>query len=241
MELISYSEIAFRLFLALVLGGIVGFERETHNRPAGFRTHILVSVGSALVMLVSAYGFSGEMSYFGEGVDPSRIAAQVVTGVGFLGAGTILRHGNTVTGLTTAATLWIVSGIGLAVGIGFYPGAAFATLMVLVSLILLRSLESYFARKKSLRRLWVRGFYQPGLLGRVGGVLGELGIYIVKVDLGDAQYQETFKRDVITIEFLLRLPARIDTSDLLRRVATLAGILEVGWDGGEMESMAESS
>ncbi|NLX90765.1 MAG: MgtC/SapB family protein [Firmicutes bacterium] len=228
MALISYFEIAFRLFLALLLGGIVGFERESQNRPAGFRTHILVSVGSALVMLVSAYSFSGE------NVDPSRIAAQVVTGVGFLGAGTILRHGNTVTGLTTAASLWIVSGIGLAVGIGFYMGAVFATLMVLISLIVLRSLESYFTRKRCLRRLWVKGFYQPGLLGRVGGVLGELGIYVVKVDLGDAQYLESFQRDVITIEFVLRLPQRTNVSDFLYRVAVLEGIIEVGWDGDEV-------
>lgn len=234
MELISYFEIALRLFLALVLGGIVGFERESQNRPAGFRTHVLVSVGSALVMLVSVYGFSGELAHFGGGVDPSRIAAQVVTGVGFLGAGTILRHGNTITGLTTAATLWIVSGIGLAVGIGFYMGAVIATLMVLISLVFFRSLENNIARKKCLRRLLVRGFYQPGLLGRIGGVLGDMGIYVVKIDLGDAEYQETFKKDVITIDFLLRLPSRIDTSDLLSRLAALEGILEVGWDGGEM-------
>lgn len=234
MEPISYFEIAFRLFLALLLGGIVGFERESQNRPAGFRTHILVSVGSALVMLVSAYGFSGELFNFGENVDPSRIAAQVVTGVGFLGAGTILRHGNTVTGLTTAASLWIVSGIGLAVGIGFYMGAVFATLMVLISLIVLRSLENYFARKKSLRRLWVKGLYQPGLLGRIGSVLGELGIYVVKVDLGDAQYLESFQRDAITIDFVLRLPSRINISDFLYRVAVLEGIIEVGWDGDEV-------
>ena len=134
---------------------------------------------------------------------------------------------------STAATLWIVSGIGLAVGIGFYMGAAIATLMVLISLILLRSLEKYFARRRSLRRLWVRGFYQPGLLGRVGSVLGELGIYIAKVDLGDVQYEEALQKDVITIDFLLRFPSRVDTSELLHRVAALAGILEVGWYDGE--------
>jgi putative Mg2+ transporter-C (MgtC) family protein len=233
MEFISYGEIAFRLVLAVVLGGVVGFERERQNRPAGFRTHILVCVGSALVMLVSVYGFTGELAHIGDGVDPSRIAAQVVAGVGFLGAGTILRHGNTITGLTTAASLWIVSGIGLAVGIGFYLGAVLTTLMVLVSLMMLLRLENSFARMKRLRRLWIRGIDQPGLLGRIGAVLGDLGINVTKVDLSQAEYLEIFKADVISIEFFLRLPTRVDTDDLLRRVATLPGILEVGWEGNK--------
>jgi len=233
MEYISYAEIAFRLVLAVFLGGVVGFERERQNRPAGFRTHILVCVGSALIMLVSAYGFRGDLAHVGDGVDPSRIAAQVVAGVGFLGAGTILRHGNTITGLTTAASIWIVSGIGLAVGIGFYLGAVLTTFMVLFSLILLGSLEKYFTRMKRLRRLWVRGIDQPGLLGRIGAVLGDMGINITKVDLSQAEYQEIFKAEVISIEFFLRLPSRVSTDDLLRRVATLPGILEVGWEGGK--------
>ncbi|HHU76056.1 MAG TPA: MgtC/SapB family protein [Firmicutes bacterium] len=234
MGLISYQEVAFRLFLALLFGGIVGFERESQNRPAGFRTHILVSVGSALVMLVSAYGFSGGLIDFGVKVDPSRIAAQVVTGVGFLGAGTILRHGNTVIGLTTAATLWLVSGIGLAVGIGFYLGAALATLAVLISLIMLRGMDSYFARKRCLRRLWVKGIYQPGLLGRVGGVLGELGIFVVKVDFGEAQFIENLQENVVTIDFVLKLPSRFDTPDFLQKLAVLEGIIGVGWEGDEL-------
>ncbi len=232
--IISYQEIALRLGLAVLLGGLVGFERERHNRPAGFRTHVLVCVGAALIMLVSAYGFvqkPGSPNYI---VDPSRIAAGVVTGIGFLGAVTILRHGNTVTGLTTAASIWVVSGVGLAVGIGFYAGAVLSTLMVLVSLILLRSLESTFMRMKRLRRLWVRGVDQPGLLGRIGNVLGEYGVNISKVDLSDAEYQEAFKTEIISIEFLLRVPARIKADELLRKLATLSGILEVGWEGGDV-------
>lgn len=234
-NLISYQEIALRLVLAVFLGGLVGFERERHNRPAGFRTHVLVCVGSALIMLVSAYGFTKELSGTGYVVDPSRIAAGVVTGIGFLGAGTILRHGNTVTGLTTAATIWVVSGVGLAVGIGFYLGAVVTTLMVLVSLIMLRGLEGTFARMKRLHRVRVRGVDSPGLLGRIGGVLGEYGVNINKVDLSDAEYNEAFKAEVISIEFFLRIPSHVNTEELLRRVATLSGILEVGWEGGEAD------
>ncbi len=233
-NLISYQEIAGRLALAVLLGGIIGFERERHNRPAGFRTHVLVCVGSALIMLVSAYGFIGALGSTNYVVDPSRIAAGVVTGIGFLGAGTILRHGNTITGLTTAATIWVVSGVGLAVGIGFYVGAVVTTLMVLISLIVLRRLESTFARMKRLRRLWVRGVDQPGLLGKIGNVLGEFGVYVTKVDLSDAEYQESFKTEVISIEFLLRVPPRVNADELLRKMATLTGILEVGWEGGDI-------
>ena len=229
MEQIGYFEVALRLFLAFLLGGVVGFERETHNRPAGFRTHILVCVGSALIMLVSAYGFSGGGALYARVVDPSRIAAQVVTGVGFLGAGTIFRHGSTVTGLTTAATLWLVSGVGLAVGIGYYAGASIATVMAIISLALLRGLDRHFDKKKRLHRLWVKGLYQPGLIGRIGAITGELGIFMVKIDLGDVSYMEEYKRDIVTIEFLLRIPSKADTTDLLRSIAALHGVIEAGW------------
>ncbi len=227
---ISYGEIAVRLGLAVLLGGLVGFERERQNRPAGLRTHILVCVGSALIMLVSVYGFRGDLAVIGSGVDPSRIAAQVVTGVGFLGAGTILRHGNTITGLTTAASIWVVSAIGLAVGIGFYVGAALATAMVLGSLVFLRSMEVTFARMKSLRRLWIRGLDQPGLIGRIGALLGEAGVNITKINLSDAEYHETFSAEVISIDFLLQVPPRVDTDELIRKLAALQGVLEVGWE-----------
>ncbi len=222
-----------RLFLALALGGIVGYEREKQQRPAGFRTHVLVCVGSTLIMLVSAYGLAGASG--GTAVyDPARIAAQVVTGVGFLGAGTILRHGNTIIGLTTAASIWIVSGIGLAVGIGFYGGAIMATLMVLVSLILLRGLEGSFTRMKNLRRLWVRGIDHPGLLGYISAVFGEMCVQVSKVDISEPEYMEVFKKEIITIDFLLRLPQRLKSDDLLKKVAMQQGVLEAGWEVGEV-------
>jgi putative Mg2+ transporter-C (MgtC) family protein len=122
-----------------ILGGVIGFERERHNkRIAGFRTHILVSVGSALIMLTSIYIFEayGKITP----ADPARIAAGVITGIGFLGAGTIIRSGESVKGLTTAASLWTVSGIGLAVGCGFYSAGCVAAVIVLATLYLLRKI-----------------------------------------------------------------------------------------------------
>ncbi len=110
--MISQMEIITRLVLAAVIGGLIGIEREFKNRPAGLRTHVLVSLGSALIMLISIDGFTNIVNQTG---DPARLAAQVVSGIGFLGAGTIMRTENSINGLTTAASLWVAAGIGLAV------------------------------------------------------------------------------------------------------------------------------
>lgn len=137
--MITNMQIILRLFIGALLGGLVGFEREKHNkRIAGFRTHILVCVGSTLIMLTSLYIF--ELYGTRAPVDPARIAAGVITGIGFLGAGTIIRSRVSVTGLTTAASLWTVSGIGLAVGCGFYVAGCVTTIIVLAALYLLRKI-----------------------------------------------------------------------------------------------------
>ncbi len=127
---IGWPEVLLRLFVAAALGGAIGLERELRERQAGLRTHLVVSVGSALFTLVSAYGFSN----FGARVDPTRIAAQIVTGIGFLGAGAIIRHGLSVRGLTTAASLWLVAAIGMAAGAGYWEGALIATFGALLTL-----------------------------------------------------------------------------------------------------------
>jgi putative Mg2+ transporter-C (MgtC) family protein len=127
---IGWPEVLLRLFVAAALGGAIGLERELRERQAGLRTHLVVSVGSALFTLVSAYGFH---SFDGK-VDPTRIAAQIVSGIGFLGAGAIIRQGLSVRGLTTAASLWLVAAIGMAAGAGYWDGALIATLGALLTL-----------------------------------------------------------------------------------------------------------
>ena len=133
---LQWPHVLLRLSVAAVLGGAIGMERELRERQAGLRTHLLVSVGAALFTLVSAYGFREFLVEGGAVVraDPARIAAQVVTGVGFLGAGAIIRQGLSVRGLTTAATLWLVAAIGMAAGAGYYSAALFATGGALVTL-----------------------------------------------------------------------------------------------------------
>lgn len=135
------------LSLAGFLGGIIGFEREHSHRPAGFRTHILVAVGSALVMLTSVYIFD---AYKGQtNLDPARLGAQVISGIGFLGAGTILREGFSVKGLTTAASLWAVSCVGIAAGIGYYEGAIVATIFIVITLNVLKRIMTKSSNGKT--------------------------------------------------------------------------------------------
>jgi putative Mg2+ transporter-C (MgtC) family protein len=139
---LTWAEVLLRVGLAAVLGGAVGAEREYREREAGLRTHMLVSVGAALFTLISAYAWRDFEFSTPEGIvfDPTRIAAQIVTGIGFLGAGAIIRQGLSVRGLTTAATLWVVAAIGMAAGAGYYSGAFITTVVVLVSLWPLRIL-----------------------------------------------------------------------------------------------------
>jgi len=145
--MIGPPEIIVRLFLGALIGGVIGFERQTHGRPAGFRTHLLVCVASVLIMIVSEYYHYLSLvdpSYVR--VDPARLAAGAVTGVGFLGAGVIVKTGMTVQGLTTAACLWIVSAIGLAIGSGLYFAAVMSFVITYLTLWTLRMFERKMSR-----------------------------------------------------------------------------------------------
>ncbi len=148
--MISHLDIALRLGLAALLGSLIGFERERLLWAAGIRTHMLVSVGSCLLMIVSAYGFEHALRMEHVVLDPSRIAAQVVSGIGFLGAGSILLRGQVVKGLTTAASVWAVAAIGLASGGGLFFAACLSTAIILAILVGVKPLEdAYRARVQS--------------------------------------------------------------------------------------------
>ena len=148
--MLNDAEIIIRLVLSLILSGLIGLERQMHRRTAGLRTHILVSLGSCLIMLTSLYIFA---IYKNEvPLDPARIAAGVITGIGFLGAGTIIREREGVKGLTTAASLWVVAGIGLATGCGFYKAALFTTILALLTLFFLKYIERIIFGKEEQER-----------------------------------------------------------------------------------------
>ena len=153
---LELGTVAARLGIATLLGAVLGLERELRGQPAGLRTHILVSLGSALFTLASLYvalPLSGTTMDQGVRADVTRIASQVVVGIGFLGGGSILRHGTNVKGLTTAANLWLTASIGLSCGIGFYLGAALTTLLALFALSGLRPLERVIRQRRAAQRL----------------------------------------------------------------------------------------
>ncbi|WP_188632480.1 MgtC/SapB family protein [Lentibacillus kapialis] len=171
-----------RIVIALILSGLIGFERELKNHSAGFRTHILVGVGACLMMLLSLYGFDTLIqAYDNIRFDPARIPSYVISGIGFLGAGTIIVNGITIRGLTTAASIWTVAGLGLVVGSGMYAAAVFTTFIILLSLIFLNNFEKLFRRKKPYQ---IEITALPGLtINKVVSVFESYSLMIKQVDI----------------------------------------------------------
>lgn len=154
--MLIWTEVLLRLFLASFFGALIGLERERKHWAAGLRTHMMVCVGASLIMIVSAFGFRDILGTANVALDPSRIAAQVVSGIGFIGAGAILfSRQETIRGLTTASSIWVVAAIGLAVGGGLYFAASATTVIALVILWVLNSLEINFFRKANKKELKV--------------------------------------------------------------------------------------
>ena len=146
--MVTTGQIIIRILLALILSGLVGTEREKLKRPAGIRTHMLVGVGSTLVMLTSI-----ELYETYDNIQVDRMAAQVISGIGFLGAGTIITQGVNVQGLTTAAGLWAVACIGLAIGSGFYVGAILSTVMVLMTLVVFKNIQTMIMKRDKFKEI----------------------------------------------------------------------------------------
>lgn len=166
-----------RLVLAAVLGGLVGLERELSGKPAGLRTNMLICVGAALLTDLSVQ-FPGFATNDLVRADPGRIAAQIVSGIGFLGAGTIIQSRGSVSGLTTAATLWVVAAIGMAVGSGFHVEATGSTVLVLITLVPLGSLERWIHRRRSTRGIRLVVTSAPGIVDEMEGLLSDAGLEV---------------------------------------------------------------
>jgi putative Mg2+ transporter-C (MgtC) family protein len=222
---LDWSESLLRLALAAALGGLIGIEREIREREAGLRTHLLVSLGSALFTIVSAYGFSEFLSS-GQSVvraDPTRIAAQIVTGIGFLGAGAIIRQGLSVRGLTTAATLWVVAAIGMAVGAGYYSAAVFGTGLVVLSLWPLRivAFRVLHRFRPEDGRLLVEVPRGTG----PGGVVDEVERWGALVRTLEVSQEGDRRR----LELEVVVPRERRSSDLVARIADVQDVAEVRW------------
>jgi putative Mg2+ transporter-C (MgtC) family protein len=210
-----------RLFLITLIAGAIGYERERHGRAAGFRTHMLVGIGSCLVMLTGIYlmdHLTGQAA-----VDPTRMAAQVVSGIGFLGAGTILRFQASVRGLTTAASLWAVGGVGLAVGAGFLRGAILAGMIVVVVLFGFSRLE------RSVRRGWYQTLIVETTatghgLARIRGLLVDSDIEILGFDIKEGR-----QPDHVRLEFRVKLLPDQPREEIVSKLLGLERMVEARW------------
>jgi len=222
---LNWDESLLRLALAAVLGGLIGAERELRERQAGLRTHLLVAVGSALFTIVGAYGFHDFLAS-GESVvraDPTRIAAQIVTGIGFLGAGAIIRQGFSVRGLTTAATLWVVAAVGLAAGAGYYSAAVITTALVLIALYPLRIIA--FRMLGRFRAEDGRLLIELPAGTPPGAVIDEIeraGARINSVDVSQEGDRRRLELDVV-------LPRDTPAPRLVARIADVENVAEVRW------------
>jgi putative Mg2+ transporter-C (MgtC) family protein len=220
---LSWEEALLRLALAALFGGLIGIEREFREREAGLRTHMLVSVGSALFTITSAYGFRDFLVQGGAVVraDPSRVAAQIVTGIGFLGAGAIIRQGFAVRGLTTAATLWVCAAIGLAAGTGYYSAALMTTLVALFLLWPMRIVARRLFDRPHTHRLEVRLGGDGGASG-VLDVLERLGVRVLSFDLAEGEGGST-------LDLLLDLPRGVMPETVVRRLFGATGVRSSAW------------
>jgi putative Mg2+ transporter-C (MgtC) family protein len=223
---LDWWDVLIRLVVAGALTGAIGLERELRDRAAGLRTHMLVGIGAALFTIVSAYGWGDFQFSNRSGIvfDPTRIAAQVVTGIGFLGAGAILRQGLTVRGLTTAASLWIVAAIGMAAGAGYYSAALIATGIVLVGLGPFRWLEGGTAMgrfRRGGRHLEV-DLAREHSIGEPLAVIDGRAVRVTRV-----QFEDEDDRRRLRVE--LDAPLGASEERLVEELAALDGVLAVRW------------
>jgi putative Mg2+ transporter-C (MgtC) family protein len=219
---LSTAEALLRLLIAAGLGGAIGLERELRDHEAGFRTHLIVSLGACVFTLVSAYAWTDWTFSTASGVvfDPTRIAAQIVTGIGFLGAGAIIVRGISVRGLTTAATLWVVAAIGMAAGTGYYAVAVGASALVLVSLGPLKLVSTRLVSRvrPEEAELGIR-LAPEGEATRVLDRIEELGAQVSHVEFGDDR----------TVDVVLRASRRSESARVAEQVNQLADVEHVQW------------
>ncbi len=217
-------EIIFRLVLASILGGFIGLEREIHGREAGVRTYLLVSLGSALIMVISEYLFfkyGGNLPGDIFKVDPGRIAAQAVTGIGFLGAGVIIRYKDSIRGLTTAACMWVVCAIGLAIGSGYYLFGSVTSAITILSLIGLKIFERRL-RKDWYKEMVIVSRDLEGQFDRIQKIIDKYNFKIISFGL-----RKDLEKKEMIVNFRLRLHTVHPSRDLFQEVFEMEGVKRV--------------
>lgn len=216
--MLSSQQIIIRIVVSVILSGLVGIEREKLRRPAGIRTHMLVGVGATLVMLTSLYLYESFPN-----VQVDRMGSQVISGIGFLGAGTIIRQRNSVQGLTTAAGLWAVACVGLAVGTGFYLAAIMSAFMVLITLTLFKKIETRVMKKDTLLDIEVMAINKPGQIGTIAKSLESMKVNISRIEFSEDEADD----ESMTIQMLLKLPDYQMKNDVINKIISQEGVIRV--------------
>lgn len=216
MTEIPLYEIFLRLTAALVAGGAIGFERERDSQPAGLRTHMILALGAALVMILS---INIAIRFQGQDAEPTRLAAQVVSGIGFLGAGAILRFGFNVKGLTTASTLWTTAMVGMAVGYGYYLVSLFAVVIMLVVLTLVERFEKKFVRVNIMRTVVIDVHDREGILREVRKTMTKLADAIIAFNV-----QKSVKNKHMRLEIIARFNRSEKLEDMMEVISSIEGV-----------------
>lgn len=221
-------DMCLRILLAMVIGGIIGWERENSNRPAGLRTHMLVSIGAAVVMLM------GELSLEKYAdittMDPTRLGAQVISGIGFLGAGTIMKEGLTVRGLTTAASIWAVACLGLAAGGGFYIAAITGTIAIILTLTIFEYLETKFRRVKNKSlQIEMDCMDLSATLIDIKKIAPDFSLIFNDVDISEEIGEDHVKYHLISTFGFRKSSKKIDKEGFASAISDLKGVTKVKW------------
>jgi putative Mg2+ transporter-C (MgtC) family protein len=227
-------EVVIRLLLAIVIGGLVGYEREYQNRPAGFRTHILVCIGACVISMIQLYDVQNTIDMIAKNpqlanslkADIGRIGAQVVSGVGFLGAGTIIHEKGSVKGLTTAASLWVVACIGLAVGLGYYSLSVLSTISVVIALVSLKKFEAKFLDKDNLLKLDIEYMDKQGMVQKVNGYFEGRSIKIKNIEFL-LEEVDGCEAGCMKSLYTILVPKYVRKAEIIKDIASLEEVTRV--------------
>ena len=223
--------IVLRIMLSVICGGLIGLEREEKRRPAGFRTHILVCLGSTIIMILSEDMFRAYHKEFNITSDPLRLGAQVISGIGFLGAGTIMRYGNSIKGLTTAASLWTVAAIGLSLGSGFYLLGVLSTVIVFIILVAFNTAERKWYKKKRIFNTFEINITMENnteTLGKVILIYQKFNAKILEMKFLKEETEPTNANDIpIALYTVFRLEPGLNVSVIIQAINNLEGIINV--------------
>lgn len=228
-----WYEVVIRLILAIIIGGLIGYEREYKNRPAGFRTHILVCIGAAVTSMIQLYAIQETSNIILQHptlasalkADIGRLGAQVITGVGFLGAGTIIHEKGSVKGLTTAASIWVVACVGLAVGLGYYFISIAATIGVFIVLVSLKEFETRFFHKSKFTKLEVQYTNKIGLVRKMEEYFTskEIKVQNIEFEIGEEDDEPAQQISLYTI----LVPRHISVGDIITDLCCYEEIVKV--------------